>query len=84
MAKEWCKSMCFFMSFLPATFWAVVGYFILFSSTKAEGGVKTLGQVLGVWAFVISGFILLGGAYVSMTGLCSMEMLSQCWNSGGA
>ena len=71
MAKEWCKNMCFFMSFLPATFWAVVGYFILFSSTKAEGGVKTLGQILG-------------GAYVSMTGLCSMEMLSQCWNSGGA
>ena len=84
MAKEWCKSMCFFMSFLPATFWAVVGYLILFSSTKAKGGVKTLGQILGVWAFVISGFILLGGAYVSMTGLCSMEMLSQCWNGGGA
>ena len=76
--------MCFLMSFLPATFWGVVRYFILFSSIKAEGGVKTVGRILGVWAFVISVFILLAGAYVSTTGLCSMEMLSQCWNSGGA
>ena len=76
--------MCFFISFLPATFWAVVGYFILLSSTKVEGRVKTLGQFLGIWAFVISGFILLAGAYVSVTGLCTMEMLSQCWSSGGA
>lgn len=76
--------MCFLMSFMPATFWAVVGYFILFSSTKAEGSVKTLGHILGGWALVVSGFILLAGAYVSITGLCSMEMLSQCWNSGGA
>ena len=76
--------MCFFISFMPATFWAIVGYFVLFSSTKAEGGVKTLGQILGIWALVISGFILLAGAYVSMTGLCSMDMLSECLNSGSA
>ena len=76
--------MCFLMSFMPATFWAVVGYFVLFSSTKAKGSVKTLGQIVGGWALVVSGFILLAGAYVSMTGLCSMEVLSQCWNSGGA
>ena len=76
--------MCLFISFMPATFWAIVGYFVLFSSTKAEGRVKTFGQILGVWALVISGFIILAGAYVSMTGLCSMHMLSQCWNSGGA
>mgnify|MGYP001827809975 FL=1 len=76
--------MCFFLSFMPATFWAVVGYLVLFSSTKAEGGVKTFGKFLGIWVLVISGFILLAGAYVSMTGLCTMEMLAQCWNSGGA
>ncbi len=76
--------MCFLISFMPATFWAIVGYFILFSSTKVDGGVKTLGQVLGVWALVIAGFIILAGAYVSMTGLCSAELLLQCWNSRGA
>lgn len=70
--------MCFFISFGPATFWAVVGYFILLSSGKAEGRVKTLGQALATWTFIISGFILLGGAYITATGLCSMDALMNC------
>ncbi|RZV37401.1 MAG: hypothetical protein EX272_05465 [Chromatiales bacterium] len=72
--------MCFFISLFPATFWAILGYLVLFSSSRAEGSIKTFGQLLGVWALVISVFILLGGAYISTTGLCSMEMMSQCWN----
>lgn len=69
--------MCFFFSFLPATVWVVIGYFILYSSTKAEGFVKTLGQWLAVWAFIISGFILIAGAYVTMTGLCPIDLIMQ-------
>ena len=76
--------MCFFFSLLPATFWAIIGYFVLFSSTRAERPINTLGRFLGIWAFVISVFILLAGAYISTTDLCSMEMMSQCWNNGGA
>ena len=67
--------MCFFFSFMPATFWAVVGYFVLFSSTKAEGGVKTFGRILAVWTFIIAGFIVLAGAYVTITGICPMETM---------
>jgi hypothetical protein len=67
--------MCFFFSFLPATIWAVIAYFILFSSTKTEGFVKKLGQVLAIWAFVISGLILIAGAYVTVIGLCPMDTL---------
>ena len=74
--------MCFFISFFPATFWAVVGYFVLFSSTRAEGRVKTLGQVLGIWALVLAGFILLGGAYVTMAGWCPMGEMMQCADCG--
>lgn len=76
--------MCFFFSFMPATFWAIVGYFVLFSSTKAEGGVRILGQVLAAWTFVIAGFILLAGAYVTTTGLCSMDVMMQCFAVGDA
>lgn len=76
--------MCFFFSLLPATFWAIIGYFVLFSSTRAERPINTLGRFLGIWAFVISVFILLAGAYISTTDLCSMEMMSQCLNNGGA
>lgn len=75
--------MCFFISFMPATFWAVVGYFVLFSSSKAEGRIKTLGQVLGIWAFIIAACILLAGAYITSTGMCSMEMMGECWDRGG-
>jgi len=41
-------------SFVPATFWAIVGYFVLFSSSRADGRVKTLGQALAAWVFVIA------------------------------
>lgn len=70
--------MCFFMSFLPATFWAVIGYFVLFSSTKAEGAVKTLGQALAIWVFVIVGFILTGGAYLTISDTCPIGELMKC------
>ena len=65
--------MCFFFSFMPATFWAVVGYFVLFSSSKADGGVRTFGRVLAIWIFVIAAFIPIAGAYVTLAGLCPIE-----------
>lgn len=76
--------MCFFISFMPATFWLILGYFVLFSSTKAEGRVRTLGRALAIWAFIIAGFILLAGVYVTTTGLCTMDMVMQCSGRGGA
>jgi len=70
--------MCFLFSFFPATIWSIIGYFVLFSSSKVEGRIKTLGLALAVWAFVIAGFILLAGAYVTTTGMCTMEVVMQC------
>ncbi len=70
--------MCFLISFGPATFWAVIGYFVLFSSTKAEGAVKTFGQVLATWVFVIVGFILIGGAYITLADMCPIPELLKC------
>jgi uncharacterized membrane protein len=67
--------MCFFFSFVPATFWAIVGYFVLFSSRKAEGNVKTLGQVLAVWTFVLAVMIPIVGAYITIVGLCPIDAI---------
>ena len=67
--------MCFFFSFVPATFWAIVGYFVLFSSRKADGNVKTLGQVLAVWTFVLAVMIPIVGAYVTIAGLCPIDSI---------
>ena len=74
--------MCFFFSFLPATFWVVVGYFVLFASTKSEGSVRTFGRVLAIWIFIIAAFIPLMGAYISLSGLCPLETLLQGMSSG--
>jgi hypothetical protein len=30
--------MCFFISLMPGTFLVIVGYFVLFSSTKTDSG----------------------------------------------
>lgn len=65
--------MCFFVSFMPATIWLVIGYFVLFSSAKADGGVRAFGRVLAIWIFVIAAVIPLAGAYVALSGLCPIE-----------
>lgn len=67
--------MCFFFSFMPATFWLMVGYFVLFSSTRAEGPVGTFGRVLAAWIFLVSAAIVLAGAYVTLNGICPIEAL---------
>ena len=74
--------MCFFFSFIPATFWAVIGYFVLFSSTKTEGGIKTFGRILAIWIFVIAAFIPALGAYVTIADLCPIEGIFQALLSG--
>lgn len=60
--------MWFFFSFLPATIWIVVGYFVLFSSTKAAGGIQLFGRILAVWVFIIAALFPVIGAYVTLTG----------------
>ncbi len=69
--------MCFFISFLPATFWAVIGYFVLFSSTRAEGRVQTLGRWLAIWIFFIAVLIPLAAAYITLAGFCPVSAMMQ-------
>lgn len=67
--------MCFFISLLPATVWVVIGYFILFSSTKTEGNVQKFGRGLAVWVFIIASFFPIMGAYMTLSGLCPLEKM---------
>lgn len=60
--------MWFFFSFIPTTIWVVVGYFVLFSSSKTQGGVQVFGRVLAVWVFIIAAFFLVAGAYMTFAG----------------
>ncbi len=65
--------MCFFFSLIPATFWVIVGYFVLFSSSKAINGISKFRQVLAIWIFVIAAVIPIAAAYVTFAGLCPVE-----------
>jgi hypothetical protein len=62
--------MCFFFSFLPATFWIVIGYFVLFSTTKSEGGIRLFGKILAIWVFIIASFFPIAGAFITISGMC--------------
>jgi hypothetical protein len=74
--------MCFFFSFIPATIWVVLGYFILFSSTKSQGAMQTFGRVLAFWVFIIAAFFPVMGAYVTFAGLCPIEAMIRLMHSG--
>ena len=69
--------MVFFFSLVPATFLVVVGYFVLFSSTKTEGAVKTFGQILAIWLFILAAVLPAAGAYATYAGLPSMDAMMQ-------
>ncbi len=74
--------MCFFLSLVPATVWVVIGYFILFSSTKTESAVQMFGRVLAIWVFVVAAFFSVIGLYVTVSGLCPIEAMMQSMHSG--
>ena len=73
--------MCFFFSFMPATIWLVIGYFVLFSSTKTEGRVETFGRVLAIWIFIIAAMLPLVALYVTLSGLCPMDAIMESMHS---
>ncbi len=75
--KEKVITMCFFFSLIPATVFVVVGYFVLFACSRAEGTVRTFGQVLAIWVFVVALFFPICGAYVTLSGMCPMEKMMQ-------
>jgi hypothetical protein len=74
--------MCFFVSFVPATFWLVVGYFVFFAATKSQGGLQVFGRVLAIWIFIIAAFIPLMGLYVTVADLCPAEAIMEKLQSG--
>jgi hypothetical protein len=75
--------MYFFVSLIPATLVVVLGYFILFSSTKAQGGVKTFGQILAVWVLILAAIFPLAGAYATYAGVPSIGDMMREMHSGG-
>jgi hypothetical protein len=75
--------MYLFLTLIPATLVVALGYFILFSSTKTQGGVKTFGQILAVWVLLLAALFIVAGAYVTFTGVPSIGEMMRGMHSGG-
>ncbi len=73
--------MCFIFSLIPATIFTVIGYFVLFSSTKAEGAVQKFGQILAIWVLIVALFFPIMGLYVTLSGLCPIEEMMKTMHS---
>jgi K+ transporter len=75
--------MLFFFSLVPATIWIVLGYFILFSSTRTEGAGRKFGQVLAVWVFLLAALTPVMGAYGTLAGFSPVQTM-QAMHAGQA
>lgn len=75
--------MYFAFSLIPATLAVVLAYFILFSSSKTEGAVKKLGQILAVWVFVLAAVFPVAGGYATYADLPSIGSMMRSMHSGG-
>jgi len=69
--------MCFLFSLFPATILTVLGYVVLYCSTKADGAVKTFGKILAIWVFVLAVFPPIMGAYVTIASTCPIDGITQ-------
>ena len=58
---------------MPATIVVVIGYFVLYFSTKVQGTVHKIVRGLALWIFFLALFFPMMGAYVTISGQCSME-----------
>jgi hypothetical protein len=73
-----------FFSLIPATLAVVLGYFILLSSTRAQGAVKTLGRTLAAWVFVLAALLPVAGGYATHADLPSIGSMMRSMHSAGS
>ena len=76
--------MYFYFSLIPATFAFALGYFILFSSSRAQGAVKVLGRILAVWVFVLAALFPAAGGYVTYADLSPVGSMMRSMHSGAS
>jgi len=49
--------------------------FILFSSSKTAGALRSFGRILGMWVLIIAALIPVMGLYITLADLCPIEQL---------
>jgi hypothetical protein len=53
---------------LHATVLSVIAFFVLFTASRAKGVLRTIGNVLGAWLFILAALALIGSVAAPMFG----------------
>jgi len=61
--------MIFTISLIPATILVIVGYFVLYTALRAEGGIRRFGKYLGAWIFFLAGVSVAAGLLAPTLGM---------------
>ena len=69
--------MCLIFSLFPATFFVLVGFFVLYFSKKAGGGLRIFGIILAIWFFIIAALFPISGTYMVLSGNCPITSMMQ-------
>ena len=67
--------MCLIFSFVPASIFGILSYFVWLAAGKAEGNRRKWGNYLAVWLLIVALGYIACGAYVTLSGICPLERL---------
>ena len=65
--------MCFFFSFVPATVFTTLSYFVWYVAGKAEGNRQRWGNYLAVWLLILALGFVVCGAFVTIADICPID-----------
>ncbi len=66
--------MCLVISFIPATIFTTIGYFVLLTAgIQNNQGINLFGLILAIAFFVIAFVFITCGLYMTVTKKCPME-----------
>ena len=66
---------------LHATALAVIGFFVLFAASKSDAGVRRLGNILGVWLYILAVLSLAGWVFFAASGGRRMMGFHHPWTA---
>lgn len=67
--------MCFFFSFVPASVFTSLSFFVWFAAGRAAGSRRRWGNYLAIWLVLLALGFIACGAFVSLTGRCPIEAM---------
>ncbi|MFI4973558.1 MAG: hypothetical protein ACHP84_03350 [Caulobacterales bacterium] len=56
-----------YAALLHITALMVIGFFVLFAASRSTGRLKTIGNVLGAWLFVVAAIALICAIFIAVT-----------------